>query len=524
MPVTLNDFPASGIVADVAVVGAGVAGQTIAKALADAGREVLLIESGGGDYDPDVQQLADGETAGVPYYPLLETRLRFFGGTAAIWGGRSCRLDPIDFEKRDWIEHSGWPFAAETLAPYYDRAEAMLGVGGTHACLPPGAPRLDPDFVDCRPWRFDTRADRFTLARREDIASHPRIRVLCHATATHIGLAGDGRRVETLDLVSLDGKKRTVRPRELVVACGGIENARLLLLSDDIAQGGIGNGSDWVGRCFMEHMHGRGAIVRTGVPERLLLLSQFFKDGGVLTMPSLRPSEAFQRARRGLNTSFTIAARKKRGASLPLIDQGFRLARDNFATPVKSWRGRFIALRDWSRGAQLRLDPWRPGALVRMGLRDVSLVLRAEQAPNRDSRMMLSNQRDALGLRATHLDWRLSALDRHGAAVAVEAFSEALARAGLGNTLPSDWLKGSEDWEFDPLVGKHWIGGYHHMGTTRMAHDPAQGVCDADGRVHGVANLSIAGSSLFPTSGWANPTLTIIALALRQAERIAVPR
>ena len=525
MPMTLNDLPHDGLAADIAVVGAGVAGQTIAKALANRGREVLLIESGGDDYDPQVQRLAAGENAGIDYYPLDETRLRFFGGTAAIWGGRSCRLDAIDFEARDWVPNSGWPFAADALAPYYDRAEAMLGIAAvTGAGLHSQTPHLDPAQVDCRLWRFDTDADRFTFARRSDVTGHKRIRILCHATATQIALGADGRAVESLTLAALDGTTRLVRPRQLVLACGGIENARLLLLSDDVAAGGIGNGHDWVGRCFMEHMHGRGGTIRTHRPEALLRLSQFFCDQDVLTMASLRPSEAVQRARGGLNTSFTIAARKTKGGRRDLIDRGFRIARDNFATPGKAWRDRFTALRAWSRETQLRVDPWRPGALVRMGLREVSLLLRAEQVPNPASRVTLSAARDALGLRATRLDWRLSPLDRHGARVAVEAFAEALGRAGLGELKPAAWL-GEEgaNWEFDPLVGKHWIGGYHHMGTTRMANEPKDGVCDADGRVHGIANLTIAGSSLFPTCGWANPTLTIMALALRQAEKLDAP-
>lgn len=519
MATTLHDLPVGGMQVDVAVIGAGVAGQTIAAALADAGRHVLLVESGGGDYHPAVQALADGDSAGLDYYRLDEARLRFFGGTAAIWGGRSCRLDPIDFERRDWVPLSGWPFGADVLAPWYDAAEAMLGFAPV-ATMPPGP--FDPALVAGRLWRFDLEADRFTLARRPDIADHPRIRLLCHATAVHLGLAPDGARVESVTLSDLGGTRREVRPQQLVIACGGLENARLLLLSDDVACAGVGNGNDWVGRCFMEHPHGRGATIVTDRPEALLRATQFRRDHHCLTMPSLTPSEAVQRARGGLNTSFTLAARKPVGGSPTLIDRGFRLARDNFATPVRRWRGRFTALRDWSRRAQLRVDPWRPGALVRLGLRDVSAVLRAEQVPDPASRVTLSAERDPLGLRRTCLDWRLNALDKHGARVAIDALAEAVARAGLGEVRIAPWLEEpGPDWAFDPMVGKHWIGGFHHLGTTRMADDPRKGVCDGWGRVHGVANLTIAGSSLFPTGGWANPTLTIMALALRQAERIA---
>lgn len=526
MTVNISDLSGDGIAADVAVIGGGVAGQTIAKALADRGREVLLVESGGADFDPVVQRLAEGENAGLDYYPLDHARLRFFGGTAAIWGGRSCRLDPIDFEKREWVPMSGWPFAAGALAPYYTAAEKMLGIavesGGDDWRE---RASLDPALVSSRLWRFDTQGDRFTLARRGDITSHPRIRVLSHATATQLALAPGGDAVESVTVAGLDGARREIKSRHVVVACGGIENARLLLLSDDVTPGGIGNTRDWVGRCFMEHMHGRGATISSSCPEKLLRLTTFFEQGGVLSMHSLTPSEAVQRATCGLNTSFTIAAVKSRGSRPAIMNRCFNYARANFAPPQRRWRGGFNALRDLSRAAQLRLDPWRPGALVRTGFREIAMILRAEQAPNPDSRVTLSQMRDALGLRGTKLDWRLTELDKHGARVAVDALGEALCGSGLGNLRREGWLdEFGTPWEFDEAIGRHWIGGYHHMGTTRMADDPADGVCDGFGRVHGVANLTITGSSLFPTSGWANPTLTIMALALRQAEHIARQR
>lgn len=152
---------------------------------------------------------------------------------------------------------------------------------------------------------------------------------------------------------------------------------------------------------------------------------------------------------------------------------------------------------------------------------ELALVLRAEQAPNRESRVRLQEERDASGVPRISLDWRLTALDRVSARELVTAFGEELSRLGMGHVSRAAWLDDeAADWVSDPLVSVHPLGGYHHMGTTRMADDPRHGVTDGHGRVHGHPNLWIAGSSLFPTGGWANPTLTILALALRQADRL----
>jgi choline dehydrogenase-like flavoprotein len=167
------------------------------------------------------------------------------------------------------------------------------------------------------------------------------------------------------------------------------------------------------------------------------------------------------------------------------------------------------------------LGPLLPWLDYQYGRSELTLVLRAEQAPNPDSRVMLTDQRDALGVPRVKLDWRIGELDVRTASELVKATSRAFASSGLGKVEAADWLDQGCGWQFDPLVSAHPIGGFHHMGTTRMASDPKSGVTDDFGQVHGIANLFVAGTSLFPTGGWANPTLTMLALALRTADRIA---
>ncbi|MDZ4372623.1 MAG: GMC family oxidoreductase, partial [Phenylobacterium sp.] len=160
--------------------------------------------------------------------------------------------------------------------------------------------------------------------------------------------------------------------------------------------------------------------------------------------------------------------------------------------------------------------------LHQLGLRDVALVIRGEQAPNPESRVLLTDQVDPLGVPRVALDWRMTELDVRSVAVLVETLDAELRRLGLGRIEAADWLSDpAGGWRTDPLISAHPIGGYHHMGTTRMSADPRSGVVDPHGRVHGLGNLFVVGSSVFPTSGWANPTLTIAALALRTADHMS---
>jgi len=161
-----------------------------------------------------------------------------------------------------------------------------------------------------------------------------------------------------------------------------------------------------------------------------------------------------------------------------------------------------------------------------MGLTQLHIMVRAEQAPNPASRVVLGEKRDALGVRQADLDWQLSGQDTHTLQVLNKVLDKEFRRLGVGEVQPSSWLNALApgeitQWPVDPSVGNHPIGGYHHMGTTRMSADPRYGVVDADCRVHGYTNLYVAGSSVFPTGGWANPTLTIIALARRLGRHLA---
>ncbi len=507
--------------ADVCIVGAGAAGITVARSLLDSGLDVLLMESGGKDFEKPARDLAEGESVGFPYYPLEESRLRFFGGTVAVWGGRSAQLDGIDFRERGWVKHSGWPFGKDLLRPYYRKAQALLGLSPVEDNTLPDyesdLKRVEPAF-----FQFDEQFDRFTFDHCDDLTSSPNVRVLLHATAVKLVPSANGRTIESVEIANLRGGSGTVRAKACVIATGGLEVPRLLLASKhDTHPDGVGNNQDLVGRFFMEHPHARGAQILTKDALRLFeVMPRFVRRGGERLGMLFHPSEELQAEEGILNSCFTLAVRRHPGENQILYKQVYNNLRHELS-PTRFGRGLWKLSRRASVYTQEKIGPFLTRRKLRKQDNGIYAVIRAEQAPNPDSRITLSDQRDALGVPRISLDWQLSEIDKLSVERLVCAFGGELERLGLGTVEPAAWLSDrSKGWESDQLVSNHAIGGYHHMGTTRMATSANRGVVDEDCRVYGVDNLYVAGSSVFPTGGWANPTLTIIALAIRLAEQL----
>ena len=507
--------------ADVCVMGAGAAGIPMARRLAEGGLKVCLVESGGTDFEQATQDLYRGENLGMPYYDLHDSRLRFFGGTVAIWGGRCAVLDPIDFEERPWVAHSGWPFGRAEIDPYYRRANAIFDVGefdyehDVWRQLGVADPGLDPSELDAKLWRFDEEMERFTAARARDLFESPNVTILLHANVTDIAKTENADAIEHVEARSLEGRSLTIRAKQYVMACGAIENSRLLLQND------IGNRHDNVGRYFMEHPAGRVAKIETPEPYELWALFQkrFFRDGPPLA-PALRLADDAQRRHEVLNSIVTFKLQRdpKHGVNMSsavynklrhnispdrkgrMADHVYRAVRTAFHRSVRNWFEKFRA---------------------NSGRTHLYAITRGEQAPNPSSRVVLSEDRDALGSPRADLIWRLSDIDKRTARVFPEVMDRELRRLGRGSATPTEWLSDPDpQWPIDYTVGNHPFANYHQLGGTRMSTDPTMGVVDPDCRVHGYKNLYVAGGSIFPTSGWANPTLTIVALTLRTADHL----
>ena len=512
---------------DVCIVGTGVAGITLARRLVQLGHSVSMLESGGLDFEQPTQDLYLGENVGMPYYDLDQSRLRFFGGTIGIWGGRCALLDPIDLERREWVPHSGWPITRSDLDPYYRVAHQQFELGDFNyerdiwSTLGLAPQPFDSERLTLGLWRFDERNECYAASRTRDLIDSADVTVVLHANAVHVQAAADARSVRHIVVRPLHGKRREVKARHYVLACGAIENPRLLLVSNDVESRGIGNVHDQVGRYFMEHPTGRIGRVHTARPYEMWdAFQKRFMPSGPPLAPVLRLGDATQRAQRALNSVATFKLQRPPSLGVPIgnriyqnlkhgIDPNRRgRALDHAYRGVRAWFHREI------RGTFERLR-------AHWGKSGLYLIVRGEQAPNPESRVLLSSERDALGSLRADLDWQLCDADKHSARVFVETFDAELRRLGLGSVDESEWLSSPDpQWPVDPTVGNHPIAGYHQMGTTRMSDTPAEGVVTADCNVFGYHNLYIAGSSVFSTSGWANPTLTIAALSLRLADHL----
>lgn len=487
---------------EIAIIGAGAAGISIARALRNMDARVVLIESGGFDFDPDTQELYSGESVGVPY-TLDTSRLRYFGGSTNHWGGWCRPFEPIDFEQRDWVPHSGWPITRADLDPYYVRANEVCQIGpfiyDDPAAFSEGGKYkpLDLGKEVMTRWFEYSPPTRFGWLYRPDIEKASNIKAFLNSNVMEIVPNAEATKVERLRIGTLTGRRFEVRPQTVILATGGIENARMLLLSNSVEKGGLGNGRGLVGRYFMEHPHiERPCEIMITDPAFVPPYYQTYtKSAGARIRGVFMFTADYLRKNRRLGTVMTFYRQKDVRTDIDVEEQDAEPARD-----IETGLAQLI------RSTSSKVDE-NPLLAVRYGTGCAT-----EQAPNPDSRIMLSTEKDALELNRTKIDWRLSSSDRANLRHNLEALARAFGAWGEGRVRIR--LPDRDKWD----EAEGW--GNHHMGTTRMAADPRKGVVNADCKVHGIDNLYVAGSSVFTTSATVNPTLTIVALALRLADHV----
>jgi choline dehydrogenase-like flavoprotein len=485
------------IEADVVIAGGGIAGIALARQLGDAGMQVAVLESGGEAPETRTQSLYSGrmtlsgpgnEARELDDY-MISSRVRCFGGSGNAWGGKCAPLDPVDFAARDWVPHSGWPVSRATLQPFYDRASVLLG-------LPSFGSEPDAMFGTADPLlgkRSATLAirprcysacsglspDGSYATYKKTAAEHARVKVYLHANVTSICMKASGRHVDALQVTELDGRKHTARGRLYILAAGGIENVRLLLASNDVHRAGIGNHSDWLGRAFQGHT----VISQDDDSPELSLLRAASELGRYNNQQRATPhaviglSDAAQLRHKTVNFTATLTEPDDDADARPVVAA---LAQRLCGAPAATRRNAYFMI---------------------------------EHTPNRDSRLtLLPDQRDELGMPRVRLDMRYGEIEFETFGSMVERFAAELGRLEVGRLRWSG--------RRDRLVASMSSPSRHHMGATRMARSPRDGVVDEHCRVHGVDNLFVAGSSVFPTSGIANPTLTLLALAVRLGDRL----
>lgn len=488
---------------ELCIIGAGPAGLVVATQLAAAGRDVVILESGTTPDHATAQALNEGAVVGGAYLGLATTRHRAVGGSTALWntptpggvGAKYVPLDPWDLEPR-WPEApDGWPISYDVLRPFLVRAQRQCGLGpfaydGASWTGNGGAPALQLATGGLAPavYQMGSRSALLVplLASARD---GTRTRLCPGSTVVQLALAPAGA---TVTVANTDGARWQVRARRVVLAGGAVENARLLLLCA-ASGGGVRDDSGWLGRGFMEHPRDRALTLTlpTGMDPRALAWydANHAADGTTIVgRMALDGSVAGEEGM--LNASATL---------LPIVRR--------MRARLRSALGRAGTLRALQRWLPAGGHGWSTHPAPERVFDGFTVLLNLEQPPRRENAIVLGEQRDVYDTPLPVLHWRWHP-DDHARLVRVRRIvAHALESAGLGRVTIDERAMP------DPHA-------HHHAGTTRMHPDPRQGVVDADGRVHGTASLFVVGASTFPTCGFANPMLTIVAMALRLADRL----
>lgn len=510
---------------EIAIVGGGIAGITLALEFSRWGIPACILEGGGTSFSARSQSLYAGEVTGLNY-DLLSTRTRYLGGSSNCWSGWCRPFTEMDLAKRDWVPNSGWPVGMEAFVPYYARAKEMLHL----ADVP-----LDPQFwienireAGVRLLPFDTRflstvinhfsaPARVGKARRAELEASTSSKIMLHANVSEIITDEGVSHATGVQVRTSSGKNFFVKAKHIILAAGGIENARLLLLSNSRQQEGLGNAHDVVGRYFMDHPRIRLGRLTFKDP---LAYSRFydvtyhhnnrkFAINGTRAGATIGISEDLQREEKLLQCHTTLFGRYL-GENWGAVEHCKRIYAifkrhqhphlEDFAWMVPGLPAAMAAF--LTRSTRMR-------NLVQHYMLESIL----EPVPDPESRVTLSNQTDEFGLRRVRLTWRVGEHEKRTHKRAAELLKQQIEGQGIGR-LELDAAAWDDKWM--ESVQSTW----HHMGTTRMHANPRLGVVDQNCKMHGLSNLYIAGSSVFPTGGSNMPTINLVALAVRLAHHL----
>lgn len=557
------------IATEVCIIGAGPAGLTLAQEFLGKDFRVCVLESGRLEPDEEIQSLSSGEVVG-DYGGLELSRRRQVGGMSNEWsielnetdrGVRFAALDEVDFEQRDWIPHSGWCFDRKTLEPYYHRAQKAAQVGpyayDAASWETPDALRLpiQGDRVETSMFQFAVQSV-FNHTYRDRLIQSDHVNLFTNATAIELETDETGQTVQRVRVACLNGNRFWIAAKQFIITAGGIESARLLLLSTKTHANGLGNEHDVVGRYFMDHpfvctgeltpadrqifnrtsLYDRRTVNGTQVMGKLSLSNETIRQEKLVNLCAMLfprypiyQNEAARAVKKMLMSQYMDLKQSSQSEgmrSLKLLgkafQQGGKSPREMAKLMVNVGSGLGDIAKATYRSAIIDpLQPDIPADMARCGWSEWNQKDRkfgyfevwslVEQTPDPANRVVLSDQVDRLGCRKPKVEWRWSESDQARIARTQEILAEDIAQSGLGELK----LYRNEGKPFLMSTTAH-----HHIGTTRMHSDPKQGVVDGNCQVHSVSNLHIASSAVFPTGGFANPTLTVLAIAIRVADRI----
>ena len=548
-------FPANHIVkTNVCIIGAGPAGITLARELSKTSSHVVLLESGGKGRDPDVQKLNFSHTldfeAQDVYLPA--PRNRQLGGNSNMWsikigrtdnqewtyGLRYVPLDDTDFEERDWVSNSGWPISLEDLRPYYQKAHELAHCGplaydaSTWSQGQEQPVDWPGDIFTSKVFQFGPR-EVFYHDYAEELTQSQTVDILLYATAVELETDADSPQIQRVRVSNLMGKTYWVEANFFVLAMGGIETTRLMLASNQRQLSGLGNEHDLLGRFLMDHplvdlgnlypssldtfarttfydlrqVKGHPIMGHLAFKKEAMIKHRLLNNSLMLfPQPSLRQARAIRALQELAEKGYL---QRPIPQNWPFIAKGLLEAIGGIDYLVLS---AYIS-KIYGQGplSTLFRGGWSEQPRTYGRFKRFEVMMMAEQAPNPTNRITLNKEHDALGMPGIDIRWEWGDVGREIAQRTQDLFADAVEQSGLG--------------VFKPIYrdGERYFRGHgasHPMGTTRMSLLPSQGVVNPDCRVHSVPNLYVASSSVFPTSGYANATLTILALSLRLADHL----
>jgi choline dehydrogenase-like flavoprotein len=532
---------------DFCIIGSGPAGISIALELVKANKKVIIVSGGSKTEGSKNQDLYVGKIdPNSSHEPLEENRRRVFGGSSTVWGGRCIPFDKIDFEKRDWIPNSGWPISYDELLPFYKRANKLLKAGNFEYDIDETSlvERLEiiegfdnSSFHSNKIERWSTPVN-FAVEFFSDLENNPLVKVLMD---THLIRIETETRKDIISSIFVSDRYKSfsIYAKTFILACGGIENPRLLLASRNrFHPNGIGNDFDVVGRYYMAHLNGFFADLEP--KNRTNILFNFERDSEkVYFRRRWWVTDTAQKKYKIGNVIFFLhKSQNSEGHRDPLFSLVFivkfliALINTHSLSNIKiKFKENKIVLKQhfkeiikgiWKQIPQIitlyfkRFNKRRlPFILPSVNISKLGLYFQSEQVPNPESRITLSeNNFDEFGMPRANVDIKFSEIDKRTVSEAHNIFLTQFNSRNLGN-----YILYNEN--LDECIHKrisNFNSAAHHLGTTRMASDAKVGVVDKNCKVHGIDNLYVAGSSVFPTGGHANPTLTIVALSIKMAD------
>jgi choline dehydrogenase-like flavoprotein len=520
---------------DLCIVGTGPVGMAMALEFERLGRDVLVLESGGSEVSPALAEASRAEIMDPARHAAMEIAVcRALGGTSWTWGGRCVPYDDIDWTSREFVADAHWPVGHDELRPWYKGASEYLLCGSDTFAIPYDRKLRDGLTLDSvERW---ARESRVILEHRDRLLRSERIKLSLNSTVTGLNLSQDGQRVESLSVTS-SGHTRTVKVARVILAMGGVETTRLLLRTQQRWPDHFGGTDGPLGRYYMGHISGKIASITLNDPRdiegldftldrsgayyrrRFMLTAEAQLKHSVLNIAFWPDNPAFYDPGHGsgvLSSVFLLLAFPPAGRRL--VSEGIRLAH----TGPKPYRlgahlrnavlGGPRAVGDFYKILRDRFVrmPKKPGFLVHNRGGKYALHYHAEQVPNPDSRITLTNETDCFGVPRASIDLRFVDQDVESVITSHAVLDEALQANGIGRL---QYMYAPE--QLRERIFAQASDGFHQVGSTRMGTDPRTSVVDPSLRAHGVENLFVASSSVFPTSGQANSTLLAVAFALR---------